>query len=239
MRAFIHAFQGHPWNEECEAAYNGFTALGIECILFSTNEALDKREADDIVVGGILVMSHVLSQNGIMAGVYNYPDELEAYRGRRIWSTKVSDLKNEELPIFIKPVEEKAAKGIVVRLWEDAAEYSNLDPNAEILCSEVVNFVSEWRCFVKYGKLVGIQYYCGDEKAECNRSVIECAVEDYKTSPAGCSLDFGVADDGRTLLIEVNDGFALGCYGLPDVEYAKLLAARWAELNGAQDPFIS
>ena len=34
MRAYIHAFQGKPWNEECEAAYNGFRKLGSECILF-------------------------------------------------------------------------------------------------------------------------------------------------------------------------------------------------------------
>ena len=68
-------------------------------------------------------------------------------------------------------------------------------------------------------------------------SVIENAVRDYKDIPAGCSLDFGVTDDGRTLLIEMNDGLALGCYGLPDEEYAKLLLARWAELNGTKDPF--
>lgn len=35
MRAFIHAFQGSPWNEECEAAYSGFRKLGIESVLFS------------------------------------------------------------------------------------------------------------------------------------------------------------------------------------------------------------
>lgn len=74
-------------------------------------------------------------------------------------------------------VDEKAAKGIVVRSWEGAEEYSNLAPNAEVLCSEVVNFVSEWRYFVRYRELVGSQYYYGDEKAECNRSVIECAVK--------------------------------------------------------------
>ena len=38
MRAFIHAFQGEPWNEECKAAYDGFKKLGIECVLFTTNE---------------------------------------------------------------------------------------------------------------------------------------------------------------------------------------------------------
>lgn len=51
MRAFIHAFQGEPWNEECKAAYDGFKKLGIECVLFTTNEELDQRTAGDIVVG--------------------------------------------------------------------------------------------------------------------------------------------------------------------------------------------
>lgn len=41
MRAFIYSFQGKPWNEECEAAYRGFTKLGVESILFTTNEELD------------------------------------------------------------------------------------------------------------------------------------------------------------------------------------------------------
>lgn len=44
-----------------------------------------------------------------------------------------------------------------------------------------------------------------------------------------------VTDDGRTLLIEVNDGYALGCYGLFYIDYAKLLSARWAELTGTED----
>lgn len=237
MRAFIHAFQGRPWNEECEAALNGFKKLGIECRLFTTNEELNEREPEDVVVGGMLIMGHVLNENGVSAGEFNYPDELSEYWGRRIWSVTVADLKKEPLPVFIKPVEEKAAKGIVVRSWEDAFEYEHLAPDAEILCSEVVNFISEWRCFVYYGKIVGIQFYFGDKDAECDRSVIENAVNDYKSIPTGCSLDFGVTDDGRTLLIEMNDGLALGCYGLPDEEYAKLLTARWTELNDTKDPF--
>lgn len=50
-------------------------------------------------------------------------------------------------------------------------------------------------------------------------------------------LDFGVTSDGRTLLIEMNDGYSLGAYGLEPELYAKLLTARWAELNRTQDPF--
>ena len=41
--------------------------------------------------------------------------------------------------------------------------------------------------------------------------------------------------DGRTLLIEINDGYALGNYGLQEILYAKLLSARWAELTETED----
>ncbi len=43
--------------------------------------------------------------------------------------------------------------------------------------------------------------------------------------------------DGWTLLIEMNDGFSLGVYGLEGTLYARLLTARWAELNGTEDIF--
>lgn len=35
--------------------------------------------------------------------------------------------------------------------------------------------------------------------------------------------------------MEMNDAIALGCYGLQDDLYAKLLSARWAELTGTED----
>ena len=54
-------------------------------------------------------------------------------------------------------------------------------------------------------------------------------------TPNGYGTDFGVTDDGRTLLIEVNDGYALGSYGLYYLDYAKLLSAIWAELTGTED----
>ena len=43
--------------------------------------------------------------------------------------------------------------------------------------------------------------------------------------------------DGRTLLVEINDGYSRGCYGLPPNLYAQLLSARWAELVGTEDEY--
>ena len=48
-------------------------------------------------------------------------------------------------------------------------------------------------------------------------------------------MDFCLTDDGRTLLIEVNDGCSIGCYGLEPIDYAKLLSTRWAELTNTED----
>ena len=45
-----------------------------------------------------------------------------------------------------------------------------------------------------------------------------------------CSMDICVTKDGRTLLVEFNDAYSLGAYGLPDIYYAKLISARWSQL---------
>ena len=123
----------------------------------------------------------------------------------------------------------------MVNSWADLDVYKYVDPETELYCSEVVRFVSEWRCFLLYGQIIGINFYYGDREAEYDKSVIEAAVRAYPNMPAGFSMDFGVTDDGRTLLIEVNDGYSLGTYGLEATLYARLLSARWAEMTGTED----
>ena len=84
MRAFIHGFQGKPYNSDCQVAYDGFRALGIEPVLFTTNEEFDKRKPEDVVVGGTIMIWHALNQRGIETEHFDYPEELAAFRGRRI-----------------------------------------------------------------------------------------------------------------------------------------------------------
>ena len=235
MRAYIHAFRGKPYNDDCRVAYDGFRKLGVETVLFTTNEEFDTRNPEDVVVGGTIMIWNALNERGIESGHHDYPPELTDFRGRNIRQIKLKDIRHETLPVFIKPVEEKTAPGIGVNTWADLEDYKQLDLETEIYCSEVVNFISEWRCFLLYSKVISICFYYGDKTAECDRSVIDSAVKAYSSMPAGCAMDFGVTDDGRTLLIEVNDGFSLGTYGLEETLYARLLTARWAELNGTED----
>lgn len=124
MRAYIHGFQGRPWNHECRVARDGFRILGVETVLFTTNEQFDTRKPEDVVVGGTIIVWHGLNQRGITTGHNDYPPELFEFRGRKI---------------------------------------------------------------------------------------------------------------KRLKLKEINDGFALGCYGADPIQYAKLLSARWCELAGIHD----
>ncbi len=239
MRAFIHGFQNKPYNTDCRIAYDGFQKLGVETVLFTTNEEFDKRNPEDVVVGGTIITWHALNQRGLTAESFDYPEELIEFRGRKIWDTKLKDIKKEKLPFFMKPVEDKLAPAIVVNSWEDLHPYRFIDPETDIHCSEVVDFVSEWRCFLLYGRIIGIEFYYGEKDFLYNRNIIDEAVRAYPDMPAGFALDFGVTKDGRTLLIEANDGYSLGAYGLESTLYVRLLTARWAELNNTDDIFKS
>lgn len=106
MRAFIHGFQGKPYNSDCGVARDGFQQLGIEPVLFTTNEEFDERNPEDVVVGGVIIMWHALNQRGITAEHYDYPEELKESLGRKIWKAKLKDLCEAWFPVFMKPVEE-------------------------------------------------------------------------------------------------------------------------------------
>lgn len=236
MRAFIHSLSGRPWNEECLSARRGFGRLGVECVPFSDNETLESASREDVVVAGMLVTGHALTLRDVVPPSIDYPGELGHLLGRRVWSCVACEVSEDDLPVFVKPAREKELDGAVVRSADDLAPFLRQGADYELLCSEVVDFVSEWRLFVCHGELVGARPYRGDVNVRPDERVVRDVVPSYRSAPAGCAIDLGVTSDGRTLLVEVNDGFALGSYGLDDVTYALLLSARWAGLVGTEDP---
>lgn len=167
----------------------------------------------------------------------DYPEELKEYLGRTIWKTKMNEVNNhpENWPVFVKPIEDKQFTGVVVRSTKDLIGCGIQGVNQDVYCSEIVSFEAEWRCFVRYGKILSVRPYKGDWRLHYDYKVIENAVAKFRSAPAGYAIDFGITKDGRTLLVEVNDGYSLACYGLFYPDYAKLLSARWAELTQTND----
>ena len=138
-------------------------------------------------------------------------------------------------PVFIKPVANKKFVGRVIRTTADLIGCGSCYDNADVICSEVLDFVTEYRVFVRYGNILDARKYKGDWSVPLDRKVVEECVRDFENAPQGYAIDFGVTRDGKTVLVEVNNTCSLGSYGLYCVNFAKLLSARWAELVGVED----
>ncbi|MDD6395451.1 MAG: ATP-grasp domain-containing protein [Firmicutes bacterium] len=238
MRVFVQCgSDGLPRSYNFFIAYKGFEEMGFEMIRFHTYDELKQSNPEDIIVGYVDTVRKRLLDFGITAPEMDYPPELEKYLGRKIWKSKIDTINsNPELwPVFVKPVEDKKFTGVVVRSPKDLIGCGSWYDNADVLCSEVVDFAAEWRCFVRYGRILDIRRYKGNWRLHFDPHVVESAVSDYVSAPAGYAIDFGLTSEGKTILLEVNDGYALGHYGLFYIDYAKLLSARWAELTNTED----
>ncbi|OWA37479.1 hypothetical protein B9G55_05340 [Saccharibacillus sp. O16] len=228
---------GEIGNPNFYAAYDGFHQMGFEIRYFQHTKELTEHRPEDLVVGYVNDVRRVLGQHGIVTPEMDYPEELSAYMGRRVWKTTLSAVANnpDSWGIFVKPVEDKKFTGVVVHGTKDLVGCGTYGEDPEVFCSDVVKFVAEWRCFVRYGRILDVRPYRGDWRMHFDPSVLEEMVERFASAPKGYSLDIGLTDQGQTLLIEVNDGYALGHYGLNTLDYAKLLSARWSELTGQSD----
>lgn len=184
-------------------------------------------------------MSRVFIQSVHNVPSIDYPASLKNFLGRRVWRTTIDSISNnpESWPVFVKPVEEKRFTGRLVRSTSDLVGCGTCGEDTEAYCSEPVDFIAEWRCFVVRGQILDVRRYRGNWSATFDSAVVRRAVASYVDAPQGYAVDFGLARDGRTLLVEVNDGYALGAYGLEPHAYAHLLAARWYELVGLSDPY--
>lgn len=238
MRVFIQCgMRGLPFNETIFNAYDGFIEMGAEIKFYSKFNEICDLTREDILVGGLGPSKRALQKLGCEYPELDYPKELLPYLGRRIWKDSINHINtNPSLwPLFVKPYIDKKFTGRVVREPKDLIGCGEWFDNQEVICSEIVEFENEWRCFIKYGEILDVRPYKGDWRKQYSASVIDECVKNFKTMPAGCAVDFGLTKDGRTLLVEVNDGFCIGSYGLMSIHYAKLLSARWSELTGTED----
>lgn len=239
MKAYIQTDEkGDFYNVNAYIAATGFEALGYEVIKYHHIEDIEDRDREAVTVGGVGNVRKRLEVLGFPSPKeeLEYPAELTAYLGRKVWSSTIQDIVDDAAirPVFIKPKQTKAFSGRVIRDFKDLIGLES-NTNLELWCSEVVDLVSEWRCFIRYGEVLDARRYKGAWDTRLDAQFVRDAINDFASAPAAYSLDIGLDSQGKYYLVEVNDGHSLGTYGLGAVSYAKFLSARWAELTGTKD----
>ena len=110
---------------------------------------------------------------------------------------------------------------------KDFTEITNKAPVGNYQISELIEIVSEWRCFVYNNKLVGLQNYSGDFTTFPDIEYINNVIEKYKSAPIAYTLDVAIKDDMTTTIIEIHDFFSCGFYGFSDMKIIPYMFNRW------------
>ena len=90
----------------------------------------------------------------------DYPECLKEFLGRKIWRDTINSIAADEKKWsagwFVKPVESKVFTGKVISSIKDLIGCGAYIDNFEVLYSEPIEFVREWRCFVYYDEIIDV-----------------------------------------------------------------------------------
>lgn len=201
---------------------------------FVTYEEIESGRFDNLIrtnlfVGSVEFMRKVFSR----VGLKDVRVPINSNRQHRVM--KLGDVKRlakEGQKMFIKPFEIKLFTGFVI----DESVYSsiaNIDDNLDVMVYDVFDsqIESEWRCYIHMNRIKDIRNYSGDFFKVPNESYIKSVIDENRTNfPISYTIDIGVLENGENVVIEFNDMWAIGNYGMDNSDYLSLLRQRYFEI---------
>ena len=241
-----------PHSPNFGIAMDGFREMGAEIIPYhSIDEIFDRVEREDIVLDYLDQCREIFAKFDVVPEIPDYPPALRDFLGRKVWRDTINSISSDETKWsagwFVKPVHNKVFTGKVISSIGDLMGCGSCYEDYEVMVSEPIDILAEWRCFIMYDKLIDVRPYGSISAPDYEgywyhydsdvlRKMLKAFV-DWNERPVACSMDICVTKDGRTLLVELNDAYSLGCYGLPGVPYAKFISARWSQLLDRDDEY--
>jgi hypothetical protein len=236
-KVYLRFKEKYPETQLMSTAFEGFLELGAEVVPFYWIDDIDEMEdlgPDTFVCGYIGDVHRSLQKMGkSIPEPLDYPESLQEFLGRKIYKSTLGEVRHGVEKVFVKPVEQKLFTGFVFDgSWASRRRIVTIEDSTPVWVSECIEMDSEYRCIVLNGDIIDVRRYKGDWALAPLREVVERAVQCFELSgkaPACYTLDFAVNNIG-TVLVEANDGFAFGHYGMSPVAYATCLAARLMQL---------
>ncbi|WP_052573385.1 ATP-grasp domain-containing protein [Haloferula sp. BvORR071] len=210
------------------AASLGFYRLGYYVEKFQLPQLPELKVTEETpVFGGTSCIKHFFPD---YVSIPHYPDSLQAFLHREIEVRAAKDIRDGE---FFKPLEPDHK--LFTPKIKDGSLSSDLalqavPPDRPVYVTRPLKILAEYRCYVLHREVLAVNFYKGDWAVFPDPAVINSMVEKFEDAPVAYGLDVGVLDDGKNVLIEVNDFCCLGNYGIRPTPYAAAIAARWEQL---------
>jgi len=144
-------------------------------------------------------------------------------------------VKEQNKKLFIKPVYIKLFTGFVL----DQSDYTsihNVPGDTLVYAYEPFSekVLSEWRTYIHNNQIVDIKNYSGDLFEIPSQGFIEYIIKENKELefPNNYIIDVGILDSPfkDNVVIEYNDMWAIGNYGIPNDIYLRMLKDRYFEI---------
>jgi hypothetical protein len=241
MRAFVKVNNGTFPNVNFYLAWEAFNQMGYDVVLFEEKD-IDTLDItpETPVFAGVTIFKRIVDKLGVGYKPFDcYPEVLKPYYGRTLTKSTLG-VEREKFhkdyeKVFVKPV---LPKQFIGNVWESIINripLAKISDDAEVWVCEPMNILSEYRCYVLDGEIVGMKHYYGDWNIVPQKEFVETVVKEYKGAPAAYGIDFAVVKDLQTryyrdVVLEVNDGCNLGNYGLDSFHYGEMIVSRWMEI---------
>jgi hypothetical protein len=174
--------------------------------------------------------------------LFELPPALNPWIGRFTWETTLGQVREQvdsEIslnPFHIRPLDHRRQfKGTIVYGLRDLIPSASLADETPVLAQQKIEFVSEWRAFVLRGKVLHVAHLKGSPLRFPDAEVILAALGAYTDRPIAFGMDWGITAAGQTMLIEINDGYSYGHFGMHGMMHTAMIEARWRELVGLTD----
>lgn len=230
IKVYYRTVDGIPFDNFCSDGAIGAKEHGIEKIKSFENikdVPFDKHT--------IVITSVEESQEWLGRKVEVIEDSWgKEFKKREIKYMPINQIEN--YPCFIKPAREiKAFTGIIVYNEKEAQLFTQDYKKFVEVQEPIYDIESEYRVYVNKDRgILGVKHYLGDPYMKLEESFVNevhlAAKKNLKEN--SYSLDFGIKENGENFLIEVNDGWAIGNYGLSPYDYYSFIKARWLQLTG-------
>lgn len=193
------------------------------------NGKFDALLRSHLFLGSTEFMREVFSRMGMKnVGVPRNSDR--THQAITLGDARKRALSGEKL--FIKPFEIKLFTGFIL----DQMQYtciSDIPDDTMVMAYEPfpTSILTEWRVYVHDGKVVDARNYSGDFMVQPDYTHVKKIIADNgREFPVAYTMDVGILEGGDSVVIEFNDMWAIGNYGIPNDIYLRMLRDRYFEI---------